>query len=310
MKDFKQQKIAVIGAGALGGYYGALLARAEYDVHFLFRTDYEPVLINGLKIDSIDGSFEIYPQLYDNVQAIGPSDLVIIGLKTTSNDLFEDLLTPVVSPGTVLLTLQNGLGNEELLDQIFPENGIIGGTAFLCANRVEPGHVSHTRYGSIKIGSFERVQKAYLAGAKEMFERSGVSCEVVEDIDRMKWEKLVWNCAFNVLSVVSGGRGVREILKDTDLRGTCREIMDEIIGGAHALGVEIPRSFTDKMIKASETMGDYQTSMTLDYKKGQPMELVAMVGIPLQRIYRAGGKAPVLKKMFEKIRKIKPAVRT
>src|ERR1700761_7477562 len=108
-------KIAVVGPGAIGSYYGAMLSRFGQEVHFLLRSDYDAVKRHGVSIRSPEGNFNIRPKCARTPDEIGPSDLVLIALKTTANDQFPILLPPLVSPKTAVLTLQNGLGNEEAL---------------------------------------------------------------------------------------------------------------------------------------------------------------------------------------------------
>ena len=145
-------KIAVVGCGALGSFYGAKLAVAGEDVHFLLRSDYEIVRRSGVRIQSVDGNFEAHPKCANSPRAIGQCDLVLIGLKTTANEAFASLLPELVGPGTALLTLQNGLGNEEQLAGLFGPERVLGGLCFVCLNRTAPGHIEHTAHGDIFLG--------------------------------------------------------------------------------------------------------------------------------------------------------------
>src|ERR1044071_3557855 len=132
-------KIAVVGCGAVGSFYGAKLCRAGHAVHFLLRSDYDIVRRKGVLIRSRDGDFHVNPKAAREPHEIGTADLVLIGLKTTANDRFPTLLPPLIGPTTAVLTLQNGLGNEEALAKIIPPDQILGGLCFVCLNRVEPG---------------------------------------------------------------------------------------------------------------------------------------------------------------------------
>src|SRR5262245_43351014 len=132
-------KIAVVGCGAVGSYYGAKLCRAGHETHFLLRSDYETVRRDGLSVRSKEGDFHVHPRCAKEPKEIGVSELVVIGLKTTANDQFPLLLPPLVGPGTAIITLQNGLGNEETLAESFPAEQILGGLCFVCLNRGAPG---------------------------------------------------------------------------------------------------------------------------------------------------------------------------
>src|SRR4051794_7743900 len=149
-------KIAVVGCGAVGSYYGAKLARDGQEVYFLLRSDYEVVRRKGVLIRSQEGDFRVQPKCAKTPEDIGICDLVLIGLKTTVNDQFSQLLTPLVGPGTAVLTLQNGLGNEAQLATLFGVERILGGLCFVCLNRIEPGVIQHLAHGMIMMGEHER----------------------------------------------------------------------------------------------------------------------------------------------------------
>ena len=108
-------KIGIVGAGAMGGFYGAKLARAGFDIHFLMRRDCAAVMANGLSVKSAEGDFTVRAPCYESAEEIGRCDLVIVGLKTTDNAQFETLIEPVMDKSSLILTLQNGMGNEEQL---------------------------------------------------------------------------------------------------------------------------------------------------------------------------------------------------
>ena len=149
-------KIAVVGAGAVGGYYGAKLAQTGQETHFLLRSDYEAVRRDGVLIRSPEGDFRVQPKCARTPEEIGVSDLVIVALKTTANDQFGRLLTPLVGPATAILTLQNGLGNEAQLAALFGQEKVMGGLCFVCLNRLEPGVILHIAHGIIVMGEYER----------------------------------------------------------------------------------------------------------------------------------------------------------
>src|SRR5829696_4950559 len=196
-------KIGIVGCGALGGYYGAKLCRDHQEVHFLLRSDYEVVRRKGLTIRSKHGDFNARPKCARTPEAIGICDLVVVGLKTTANDQFADLLPPLLAPHTAVLTLQNGLGNEEKLAENVPVEQIMGGLAFVCLNRVAPGVVHHIDHGNIVIGEFRRWPEPRTHDVATMFRHAGVPCDVTDNLSRAHWEKLTWNIPFNGLGVAS-----------------------------------------------------------------------------------------------------------
>jgi 2-dehydropantoate 2-reductase len=210
-------KIAVVGCGAVGSYYGARLARAGHEVHLLLRSDYLTVLERGVRIHSTEGDFDVRPRCAQRPEEIGPADLVLIGLKTTANDQFFRLLPPLVGPKTAVLTLQNGLGNEEQLAQLFPVEQIMGGLCFVCLNRIAPGVIRHIGYGQVVLGEFQRPPAPRTHDLAAQFCAAGVACKVTENLARAHWEKLVWNVPFNGLGVVgAAGPQALELLRSAD----------------------------------------------------------------------------------------------
>ncbi|HYV26749.1 MAG TPA: 2-dehydropantoate 2-reductase, partial [Candidatus Eisenbacteria bacterium] len=196
-------KIAVVGCGAVGSFYGAKLARSGHKAHFLLRSDYDAVRRNGLLIQSPQGDFRIHPECARSPEETGVSDLVLIGLKTTANDQFANLLPPLIGPSTAVLTLQNGLGNEEALARLVSPQAILGGLCFVCLNRIEPGVIRHIDHGKVVLGEFQRPPQPRTHQIAEHFRQAGISCSVSENLALAHWEKLVWNVPFNGLGVAS-----------------------------------------------------------------------------------------------------------
>jgi 2-dehydropantoate 2-reductase len=296
-------KIAFIGTGALGGYYAARLAHAGGEVHCLCRSDFDAVARAGLQVKSCDGDFEAKVHAHRKPETIGICDLAIVSVKTTSNESVPPLLKPVVGPETILLTLQNGLGNEELLHRHYPAGQIMGGVCFLCSNRIGPGRIHHIAHGHIQIAEFsggvrERTQKI-----AALFNHAKVRCEAMESLGEIRWRKLVWNIPFNGLSITANGATVEEILKDPELLGTTQTLMAESIETANREGHAIPVEFIRQNIDYSAKMGPYKTSMQLDFEAGKPLEIESIIGEPLRRARKAGVDAFAMQELYSTIRR-------
>jgi 2-dehydropantoate 2-reductase len=309
-------KIGVVGCGALGSFYGAKLWQSGQEVHFLLRSDYEVVREHGVQIESPAGDFTARPQAALTPGEIGVCDLVLIGLKTTANDSLPQLLPPLVGPHTMILTLQNGLGNEEALAALFPSVQILGGLCFVCLNRVRPGFVLHTGDGNVLLGEFQRNPSSRVQSLADAFQDAGIKCSVSEDLEKAHWEKLVWNIAFNGLGV-AGVAGLDAMTRDgvpvqsadqpcltTDVllgdarwEALVRGLMLETIHTAAKLGFVIPPAFADKMIERTRKLGAYQASTLVDFKRGLPLELESLFLEPLRRARRAGAHTPLLKRL-------------
>lgn len=278
-------RIAVVGAGALGLYYGALLQRGGNQVSFLLRRDYEAIRDNGLTVRSILGDFHLPDvRCFRRSEEIGPVDLVLIGLKTFANDSFRELISPLLDKSTLILTLQNGLGNEEQLSTLFGDERVLGGVAFLCANRGEPGTVHHLAAGRVDLGAFGNTPQERASAVAENFAASGLDCGFVSDLLKARWQKLVWNIPFNGTCALLG-QPVDRLLASPRCRQLVRELMQEVITAANAQGLsgEIDVSFVDRMISYTEAMGPYRPSMQIDREEGRPLELDAIFFQPLMR---------------------------
>ena len=314
-------RIAVVGCGAVGSFYGAKLVRAGHEVHFLLRSDYDAVRRQGVRIQSPDGDFQVRPQCARHPEQIGPADLVLIGLKTTANEQFAKLLPPLIGSTTAVLTLQNGLGNEEQLARLCSVGQIMGGLCFVCLNRVAPGVVRHMGYGQIVLGEFQRPPQARTHDLAARFCDAGVPCTVTHDLARAHWEKLVWNIPFNGLGV-AGAAGFEaferlssaprasslvpqtptllpclatdQLLADARWAQLVRELMLEVISAARALGHDIPDAFADEQLARTRTMGAYKASTLIDFERGQPLELQSLFLGPLRRATQAGVPMPRL----------------
>jgi len=284
-------KIGIIGSGALGLYYGAMLQRSGQDINFLLRRDYQAIGQRGLQICSVNGDFHL-PQVagYQTAQEIGSVDLVIVGLKTISNHHLIDLVRPLLGAETAILTLQNGLGNEELLADAFGAERVLGGVAFLCSNRGEPGVVHHLGEGKIRLGEFSGGLSERSRNLVAMFQNAGVPCTAISDLRRARWEKLVWNIPFNGLSALLD-KDVTDLLDHPPTKRLARDLMLEVIVGANAQELEEPidgPGFSQQLISFTENMDHYQPSMMIDRAAGRPLELGAIYAIPLQRAKAAG----------------------
>ncbi len=179
--------ICIIGSGAVGGYYGARLAQQGNRVHFLLRSEYDAVQKNGWTIRSCDGDFTLPPGAFgahDDPGEMPKADLVLVTLKTTANDQFDALIRPLLKEQTAILTLQNGLGNEERLAELFGKERILGGMAFTCINRIGPGLIHHMAEGWIRLGEFGGGPSARASQIADLFTAARLDCKVLDNLRR------------------------------------------------------------------------------------------------------------------------------
>lgn len=288
-------RIAVVGAGAVGCYYGARLAEAGCEVHFLLRSDLEAVRSKGLEIRSPDGNRVLHPvNAHASTASIGPCDAVLVALKATANAVLPELLPPLVGPDTMVVTMQNGLGNEEFLASQFGADRILGCLCFVCLNRVAPGVIEHYGHGSLALGEFGRPVGPRTRALAAWFERAGIACEVRDDLGFARWRKLVWNIPFNGLAIAAGGATVGDVLADPALEQEVRGLMRETMDAARALGFLLPDDEIDRQIERSRPMGHYRPSSLIDWQAGRLVEVEAIWGEPLRRAVGAGASTPRL----------------
>ena len=289
--------IAVVGAGAVGAYYGGRLAHHGHDTHFLLRTDYDAVKKYGWTVRSCHGDFKLPAdslRVYDDPAKMPRADLVLVTLKTTANDQFEPLIAPLIKDDTAILTIQNGLGNEERLAELFGGHRVMGGMAFVCINRVEPAVIHHIAEGLVTMGEFARPPGPRVKSVAAMFESAGIPARVVDDLALGRWEKLIWNIPFNGLSAVLD-QTTDLLLGSPPGEELVRAIMEEVIAAAKgAANVDLPKSLIESRIELTRGMGPYKTSSHLDMQAGRPMEIEAIFGYPLRRAHKAGVKTPLL----------------
>ena len=322
-------KIGVVGCGALGSYYGAKLCHDGHTVHFLLRSDYDVVRRRGVCIRSPEGDFHVNPKCARTPDEIGPCDVVLIGLKATANDQYSRLLPPLVEDHTAVVTLQNGLGNEEQLAKLFPAKQILGGLCFVCLNRIEPGVIHHIGHGRVVLGEFSGWPEPRTHDIASAIRHSGVSCDVTENLERAHWEKLVWNIPFNGLGVASSAGynavisgelepGARlgpclttdRLLDNGPWESLVRELMSEVIAAANAQQLKVDPGYAEVQISRTRPMGAYRASTLIDFERKQPLEVEALFLQPLNRAKQAGVPTPrlsalcrILAALEERIRK-------
>lgn len=285
----QRPRIAIVGAGAIGCYYGARLAQHGQDVNFLMRADLAHVAERGLEIRSHAGDFHLpQVQAFGSTKEIGQCDLVIISLKTTSNAALKELLPPLLHPGTLVVTLQNGLGNEEFLSALLPASHILGGVCFVCINRLSPGVISHTSDGDIALGEFSGPALPRTRAIGAMLNASGIPCRVEDSLAAVRWRKLVWNIPFNGLAIAGGGITTEDILADPALAVATKALMEETVAAATALGHHLPEGWAEFQFQRTPPMGPYRPSSLIDFVEGREVEVDAIWGEPCRQAKAAG----------------------
>lgn len=306
-------KCALVGPGAIGLYYGGLLARSGVRLHVLARSDYNTLRRQGITLRMIDmqsgnaaAEYAIKPEAVEQApDSIGLADWVIIAAKATANLELLPTLQALVAPGkTVLLTLQNGMGNAEFLAQHFPENPILAGLCFVCVNRVAPAIVENYLPGRVEIGSLDDRYPEIAARAVESFANADIDCKQATVLDAAIWRKLCWNVPFNGLAIAAGGITTDRILADDRLAYRARRLMEEIQAAAAGEGHVIEDAFLHKQFDVTKYMNAYRPSSLIDFQEGRAVEYEAIFGEPLRRAQKLGVEMPELEKLYTQLKKV------
>lgn len=286
-------RIAVVGAGAIGTYYGAKLAHCGSDVHFLMRGDLNEVRRDGIFVKGEGENFRLGKvNAYNLANEIGPCDLVIIAVKATSNAQIVDLIPPLLHEKTMVLTLQNGLGNEEFFAELFGADRVLGELCFIAVDRHSKAEVERYAYGDVILGEFGRAAMARTHKVAAEFIRAGIKCRVTDDLALERWRKLIWNIPFNGLSILAGGVDTATIVGDGNLRALTLGLMKEVITAANRCGQALPADAWRRSIERSDKMKGYKPSTLQDWESGKPLEIEAIWGEPLRRGTAAGARMP------------------
>lgn len=300
-------RIAIVGAGAIGTYYGARLAAAGAGVHFFVRSGLAAMRAQGIALRE-GGAVQTLPPartaVYDSTGEIGPVDVAIITLKNTANDRLAALLPPLLGPHTIILTLQNGLGSDELLASLFGAGRIVGGLAFIAAVREAPGVIRIYTPGYVTLGEFQGPASERVRRLVALFQRAGVNCEAVDDLAEARWRKLVWNVPFNGLTIAAGGVPTDRILASPEWEQEARALIDEVVGAAARFGYIIPADFVALQFEHTRRMGAYQPSSLIDYLAGREVEVEAIWGEPLRRAKAVGAAMPHLERLYEELKRL------
>lgn len=288
--------IAIVGAGAIGSYYGARLALAGADVRFLVRGDLAHVRAHGLTLREKDAMRRLERvAAFATTAEIGPVDLVVVALKTTTNASLANLLPSLLGSETAVLTLQNGLGNEELIAGLVGAERVLGGLCYIGVTREAPGEiVGYHTPGRMTLGEFERPASERIRAIAELFAGIGVTVRVVDNLAEARWQKLVWNVPFNGLAIARGGITTDRLLATPTIAAEVRPLMDEVASAARHFGYSVSEEFIQAQIDVTPTMGPYQPSSLVDFLAGREVEVDAIWGEPLRRAEALGLELPRL----------------
>jgi 2-dehydropantoate 2-reductase len=296
-------KIAIVGTGALGGWYAALLSEAGHAVHCLARSDFQVIRQDGLTIRN-KGTERVVrvASASPEASAIGPCDLVVVTIKSTSNQALPTLLAPLLGPATIVVTLQNGMGNVEALAKLLPAERIVAGLCFVCINRLAPAVIDTTLAGYVRMAAATGPINPAVASVVATFAAAGVDCQAEASLESVLWKKLCWNIPFNGLSIAGGSITTDLILADPALNERAYLLMKEVQSAANACGHGFEDTHIKRQFAVTVGMGPYRPSSLIDFVEGRDVEVEGIWGEPLRRGLAAGVKMPETEKLVAEIK--------
>jgi len=286
-------KIAVVGAGAVGGYFGGLLARAGASVVMIGRPAFvDAVKKNGLFLDTIYFQESVRVEVSKELSAARGAEIVLFCVKTTDNAITARALAPLLAPGAIVLSLQNGVDNVE---QIRAAAGMdaLPTVVYVAASVPEPGRVKHAGRGDLVVGPPSEKTERIAA----LFARANVPCRISQNIEGELWTKLVWNCALNAVSAL-GRAKYGQIAASADVWKVVETAVYEVLAVAHAAGIqppglEDPKAALAGALKIATQMAEAFSSTGQDLNRGKRTEIDSLNGYVARRAAELGVPAPV-----------------
>ncbi|MNS47220.1 2-dehydropantoate 2-reductase [compost metagenome] len=286
-------KVAVMGAGAVGCYYGAMLARAGHEVVLIGRPSHvEAVRANGLRLETKAFDEQVRLEASTEAGAVQGADLVLFCVKSTDTESTAAQIQPHLAPGALVLTLQNGVDNDARVRAALPSHDVAAAVVYVATEMAGPGHVKHHGRGELVIAPSRRsdeVAQALIA--------AGVPTQISDNVRGALWAKLVLNCAYNALSAVSQ-LPYGELVQGTGVTDVIRDVVAECLAVAKAEGVVIPGDVDAAVRGIAQSMPSQYSSTAQDLARGKRSEIDHLNGLVVRRGEALGVPTPANRVLF------------
>jgi 2-dehydropantoate 2-reductase len=291
-------KVAVVGAGAVGGYFGGMLARAGVPVVMIGRPAFvEAVKKNGLVLDTVNFREVVRPDASSDISAVAGANFVLFCVKATDTAATAKELAKHIAPSAILVSLQNGVNNAE---EIHAASGLeaLPAVVYVAAAMAAPGQIKHLGRGDLVIGPTNKKTES----VAKLFTDAGVPCRISENIAGELWTKLIWNCALNALSGL-GKLTYGEIVGSADARRLVATVVDEVLAvakakGIHPPGLEDPKVALAGAFKVAEQMSGTRSSTAQDMARGKRTEIASLNGYIANQGAELGVPTPVNQALY------------
>lgn len=292
----EKPSILIVGAGAIGSFYGAVLKRAGCSVSVVLRSDYEAVKTHGVRITSPLGDLSFQP---DHVYRNGdlpeaPPDFLILCVKVLPGVDRVAMVAPWMGENTRLVLIENGLDIERELADAYPDHPLVSCLAFIAVSRKGAGVVEHKAYGKLVLGRYPEGVDKHCRTLSKLFKDGGINTGLTDCVVGERWRKCLWNTPFNPLSVIANGADTKTILDTEGGEELVRAMIREVMDVAAAEGYPMDEALIDKNIEGTRRMPAYKNSMALDYLSDRPIEREAVLGNVVAIADRHGIPVPQL----------------
>ena len=304
-------RIAVMGAGAVGGYFGARLAAASNDVVFIARGRHLAAMRReGLNLESPQGNLQIRDALFtDDPTQVGAVDLVLFCVKSYDTDPTAANLASLIGDRTIILSLQNGVDNADKIAQRWGNERTLAGVVYVGSQLLRPGTIKHSSGGKIVLGELDGRVHETTQAVERVLASAQISCEVSGAIRNIQWRKLLWNAPFCAISCLTHAT-VKEIVESDSLTKLALDCMTEVRAAAKTQAIDLDPALFDETLNFSKSLGDFKPSMLQDLEAGKPLEYEAFNGIVVELLRRTGKEASTNQVFYGALKYLDKKIRT
>ena len=304
-------RVAVMGAGAVGGYFGARLAAASNDVAFIARGPHLAAMRQqGLTLESPQGNLHIRDALFtDDLSQVGAVDLVLFCVKSYDTDATAAKLLSLIGDRTIILSLQNGVDNADKIAQRWGQQRTLAGVVYIGSQLLQPGKIKHSSGGRIVFGELDGQVHETTQAVERLLSSARISCEVSGAIRNIQWRKLLWNAPFCAISCLTR-TNVKEIVESDSLTKLALDCMKEVREAAQAQAIDLDPALFEETLNFSKSLGEFKPSMLQDLEAGKPLEYEAFNGIVVELLGRTGKEAPTNQVFYGALKYLDKKIRT
>lgn len=304
-------RLAVMGTGAVGGYFGAKLAVAGHEVSFIARSAHlRAMQRQGLSIQSFQGDFHVRDALFtDDPTEVGAADLILFCVKSYDTESAAKALAPMIGKETLILSLQNGIDNADKIAHLWGERRTLAGVVYVGAQLSQPGTIKHSAGGRIVFGELDGQVHATAETVERVLSAAQIPCEASANIRPVQWRKLLWNAPFCAISCLTRTT-VNDIIESDSLTKLAVDCMAEVREAAKTQGLDLEPGLVDETLNFSKSLGDFKPSMLQDLEAGKPLEYEAFNGIVVNLLQQAGQTAPTNQVFYAALKYLDKRIRT